>query len=248
MEETDPAKRRGEMGTPSTERTIRVLAINGSPHTSGNTATLMRWVAEGAEAAGATVDWVHLSDASLAYCRGCNECLRTGTCVLSDDLQSILRRLRRSGGLIVGSPVYAGQMTAQLKTLADRLTNLSLYGGILAEHWIVGVATSGIAPARPLARRLASFFGPASSALGARTVSLRHGQRALSERTHPRLVSSARRAGRRLVRDIEGGRRVPPLKSVWISFLRRRVLPRLVHRDPESFAAILAMWEENGRK
>ena len=132
-----------------------------------------------------------------------------------------------------------------MRWVADRLTLLSLCAGVLADHWTIGVATSGIAPARPLARHLAYLFGRASGAVSARTASLKE-QRAIRETGFPSVRRRATLAGQRLIRDIDRGRAIPPLKSAWIGFLRRTLLPRLVTRHPEEFAAILQIWREKG--
>jgi len=224
----------------------RVLAINGSPHREGNTAKVMRWVADGCEAAGAVVDWFDAQSAEIDYCLGCNACLRTGQCVQDDSFAELYERIQVADGLIVGSPVYEGQMTAQLKTIADRLALLTLYAGVLQDHWTVGVATSGVAPARPLARQLADLFGQRSGFVGLRTASLRAGQLPPSVAAGVRGIERAKAMGRRLVRDIENGRTIPPMKAVWIRLLRRRLLPRLVMKTPGEFAAVIEIWRDRG--
>lgn len=221
----------------------KVIALNGSPHCDGNTATLMQWIADGCREAGAKVEWIDIAGADVGFCLGCGACLREGRCIVEDGFARLYDQLLDTRGVIVGSPVYEGQMTAQLKAVCDRLAQLNLYAGVLEGHWAVGAATSGLAPARPLARQLAGLFGRSSGAVSARTVTLRDGPRPLATTQRPHLERRARRAGRRLVRDIEHGRAIAPFKSVWIRFLRHRLLARLVRRYPERFAAVLRIWE-----
>ena len=47
---------------------VRVVGFSGSPHRQGNTATLMRWVLEGCQQAGAAVEWLHASSCSQWFC------------------------------------------------------------------------------------------------------------------------------------------------------------------------------------
>jgi hypothetical protein len=225
-----------------------VVGLNGSPNCNGNTATLIGWALEGCREAGARIEWIHLADHEIGYCRGCGACLATGSCPIDDGLEALRETLCRADGIVVGSPVYGGRMTAQLKTMVDRWTQRALYLGLFEDQWSIGVATSGLAPTRGVAREIASFFGQRSSLLGARTASLRHGYRPLTPQTHHRLRARARRAGRRLVHDIRTRPllRIGRMQRLWINVLRRRLLPRLITRHPEPFAAVIEDWGERG--
>lgn len=69
-------------------------------------------VVEGCLEAGARVDWVHLADHEIRYCRGRFACLHAGACAIPDDLGTVRHALVSAEGLIVGSPVCGGQPTA----------------------------------------------------------------------------------------------------------------------------------------
>jgi NAD(P)H-dependent FMN reductase len=229
-------------------QTVRIVGLNGSPHHHGNTATLMRWVLEGCSGAGAEVAWIHLADTQVGYCQGCFTCLRTGTCPLEDDFQAVRDRLLAADGIVVGSPVYGGQPTAQLKTFLDRLTLLNLYTHTFDRQWSVGVATSGVAPTRGLARGLAVHLGRPSGIVGAKTASVARGYQPLTEVHSPRLPTRARAVGRRLVADIQRPRRLraPSLGHLWHRILMRLVIRPLVNGHPGQFTAVLRIWEEKG--
>jgi len=68
---------------------MHIVALNGSPHREGNTATLMQWVLDGCEEAGASTEWLYIVDWRIEYCQGCFTCLRTGTCPIADDVPAI---------------------------------------------------------------------------------------------------------------------------------------------------------------
>jgi NAD(P)H-dependent FMN reductase len=227
---------------------IRIVGLNGSPHCDGNTVTLMRWVLEGCTEAGADVEWIHVVDHNIQYCQGCFTCLRTGVCPIEDDLLAVRERLLSADGIVVGSPVYADQPTAQLKTLMDRLTLLNLYAYTFEQQRSVGVATSGVAPTGGVAKNLAGFFGRRSGAIGAKTASLARGYQPLADVHKPGLPAQARALGRRLVADIWTPRRLrfPPLDYVWFLVLQRFVVRRLVTRQPDQFAGVLRIWQEKG--
>ena len=224
---------------------MHIVALNGSPHRKGNTATLMQWVLDGCAEAGASVEWLHVTDCRIEYCQGCFTCLRTGTCPIADDVPAIRERLLNADGIVVGSPTYEGEPTAQLKTLLDRLTLLNLYTRTFEGAWSVGVATSGVAPTSGVAKHLADFFGQRAGIIGAKTTTVARGYGSLSADHDPRLPERARKLGRLLAARIaHPPRRLPSPMLVWISILRRFVVRPLVEGNPEQFAGVLAIWEE----
>lgn len=228
--------------------TVRIIALNGSPHRNGNTATLMGWVLDGCVDAGAQVEWIHIIDQDIRYCQGCHTCLRTGACPIEDDCPTVRDRLLAADGIVVGSPVYESHPTAQMCTLLDRLTLLNLYTATFAEQRTVGVATSGVAPTRGLARYLANFFGRRVGVIGARTADLSGGYQPLARGQDLRMEGGARRLGRRLVAKTRSRHRVglPTPSMIWIDILRRFVVRPLIERNADQFSGVLRIWSENG--
>lgn len=232
----------------STQQPVDIVALNGSPHRHGNTATLMQWVVRGCEDAGADPTWIHVVDYDLRFCEGCFTCLRTGVCPLDDDYLALRARLMEADGIIVGSPVYEGQPTAQLKVLLDRLTLLHLYTQTFEDQQTIGVATSGVAPTRDLARQLAGFFGRPIGILGAKTSTVAHGYQTLAAMHRDRLPAKARRMGERLVTRLttQPTLRLPTLQALWIGVLRQVVIRRMITGNPEQFAAVIQIWRARG--
>lgn len=229
-----------------TESSVRVVALNGSPHHRGNTATLMGWVLEGCAEAGAVTEWIHVVDHNVRYCRGCFTCLRTGLCPITDDFQVMRDRLLAADAIVVGSPVYEGHPTAILQTFIDRMTLLNLYTDTFHDKWSLGVATSGVAPTQGVAKELAGLFGRRCGAIGAKTATIRSGYQSLARVHDPRLPGRARRLGRRLVQRARApqARQVPSPWYLWIAALRRFVVQPLVANNPEQFAGVIRIWQE----
>jgi multimeric flavodoxin WrbA len=225
---------------------VQVVGLNGSPHRNGNTATLINWVLEGCEEAGAQADWIHVADYNIQPCDGCLNCLRMGDCVLRDDLRLVRKRLLDAAGLVVGSPVYGGQPTAQLKTVMDRLMLLNLYTSTFGQQRAVGVATGAFSSGKGLAKELASFFGQPCGALGAKTSSAVDGHRALSAGADSNLAKKARRTGERLVSRAASPLRVPRLDLLGKRLRRKMALQRMAQANPDQFAGALAIWESRG--
>ena len=105
---------------------MSILFLNGSPRKDGNTAILIEKAMEGAKAAGADVKRIDLFDLNYKGCISCFSCLRKGgkslgRCAVKDDLQAVLREIESSDGLVIGSPIYFGDLTGQVRNLLERL-------------------------------------------------------------------------------------------------------------------------------
>ncbi len=104
---------------------MRVLGICGSPRGQrSGTRRLAQCVLTGAQAAGADVEFVDLGDLSLAYCTACDSCHATGTCPRTDDIPPLRQKMLAADGLVLGSPLYFNSVSAQLKTVMDRLADV----------------------------------------------------------------------------------------------------------------------------
>ena len=102
-----------------------IVAINGSPRTEWNTATLVEEAAQGARESGAEVQRFDLYKLEpFTGCISCFVCKRPktlGTCVYRDGLTPVLGAIRASDGLIIGSPNYLGELSAAFRALYERL-------------------------------------------------------------------------------------------------------------------------------
>lgn len=105
-----------------------VLGIAGSPRLNGNTAHAVQRALEVVAGEGLETELITLADKNIGFCTGCYACRATHTCVIDDDMPAIYEALRRCDGLILGSPVYMGLVSAQLKAFMDR-TILFRLGG-----------------------------------------------------------------------------------------------------------------------
>jgi len=51
----------------------------------------------------------------------CGSCFEVGSCVVQDDMQELYGMMDRADGIIIGSPVYFGSVSAQTKAVMDRM-------------------------------------------------------------------------------------------------------------------------------
>ncbi len=100
---------------------MKVLAINGSPRKNGNTQLLIDAASEVLEDAGIEVGSVRVTDFDIRPCTACDRCSKNPwDCPIKDDAVDVLRMMSAADGMLIGSPVYCGGVTAQLKALLDR--------------------------------------------------------------------------------------------------------------------------------
>jgi len=105
---------------------MKVIAINGSPRKNWNTATLLKNALEGAESEGAVTELIHLYDLNYKGCKSCFSCKirggkSYGSCAVNDDLTSIFMKVEESDALILGSPIYLGTVTGEMRSFMERL-------------------------------------------------------------------------------------------------------------------------------
>ena len=104
---------------------MKILALVGSPRLGGNTDSLVDQALEEAAKLGAQTEKIMLSQHTVAPCLGHDDCGSFKSCAQKDDTPWILDRLCEADGVILATPVYYYNVTAQLKAFMDR--NYFLY-------------------------------------------------------------------------------------------------------------------------
>jgi multimeric flavodoxin WrbA len=105
---------------------MQVIAVNGSPRKKWNTATLLRKALDGSASRDAAAELVHLYDIDFKGCISCFACKTKngksyGRCAVKDDLAPLLERIAAADVLILGSPVYLGTATGEMRSFLERL-------------------------------------------------------------------------------------------------------------------------------
>ncbi len=101
---------------------MKITGFNGSPRKNGNTAWLISKILEEAQKYGAETEIWHSGDLTINPCRSCNACKKGDEhCIINDDMQKLYASISTADALVLGSPVYMGQMSGQTKIFVDRL-------------------------------------------------------------------------------------------------------------------------------
>lgn len=103
----------------------QIIAFVGSPRKTGNTATLVEEAVKGARDVGAEVKVYYLEELNFRACQGCATCRQKPECEQQDDFIPVLKELFTADGVIIGSPIYMWQVSAQVKKLFDRFYPLA---------------------------------------------------------------------------------------------------------------------------
>ena len=100
---------------------MKVLLINGSPKSNGNTALALNEMVQVFEKEGIEAEVYHIGNQAIRGCIGCGSCHKNGKCVFDDCVNEVAAKLAEADGLVVGSPVYYASANSSLTALLDRL-------------------------------------------------------------------------------------------------------------------------------
>ena len=99
---------------------MKILAIVGSPRLNGNTNFLVDQALDEAAKLGAETEKIVISQHTVNPCLGHDNCASLESCSQKDDAGWILDRFREADGVILASPVYYYNVSAQMKAFIDR--------------------------------------------------------------------------------------------------------------------------------
>lgn len=106
----------------------KVFAISGSPRKGYNTDRLLQSYLQGVRDISAEIETktIYLYDYDFKGCRACMICKQKhgasyGRCGYPDGIQQLLQEVSYSDAIVFGSPVYFGEITAELRAFLERL-------------------------------------------------------------------------------------------------------------------------------
>jgi multimeric flavodoxin WrbA len=112
---------------------VNVVAFNGSARRTGNTSLLIETAFEPLRAAGVECTRIDLGGETIRGCIACMKCAKAGdgNCHGIDDLVSreAIPAAQAADAIIIGSPTYFADVSAETKALIDRLGYASRQGG-----------------------------------------------------------------------------------------------------------------------
>lgn len=112
---------------------MKIFSVLGSPNKKGNTAALLERYLNGVKENHSDIEItnIFLQEKDIKPCKGCHYCKRTNvnSCAIKDDMTELYKKLESSDVIILSTPVYSFNMTAQLKAFVDRFMLLNVKNG-----------------------------------------------------------------------------------------------------------------------
>lgn len=102
---------------------MKVLAINGSARKDGNTADLIKEVFTVLKNENIDCEMIQLSGKTIYGCAACDQCYvnKDGKCVQKNDMvNEIIDKMKKADGILLASPTYFSNVSAEIKALIDR--------------------------------------------------------------------------------------------------------------------------------
>lgn len=100
---------------------MKVLAINGSARKDGNTAILIKRVFEELNKEGIETERIQLAGQVIEPCKACWACGDQQNCVhRKDNFWDIFDKMKEADGILLGSPVYSANISANMQALLER--------------------------------------------------------------------------------------------------------------------------------
>ena len=186
---------------------MRIVAINGSPTgAKGSTGRALAALIEGTREAGAQVTLFELGSLTVNPCTGCHSCQKKGRCVIRDDCPAIQQAMIEADGLVLASPNYIFNVSAQFKALLDRSFSM-FHCQILHGKYGACVLASG----GPLYQQVEDYLLHVTSNMGCWKVGsfVVAGGQLDDPDEAPKALEEARELGRRLTQAIASRKRFP---------------------------------------
>jgi len=219
---------------------MKLVAIIGSPRgMAGNTGTVLEALLHGARGSGADVTTFSLAELDVQPCTGCEACHITGNCPTSDDFAPILAAMSEADGLVLASPNYIRNVSAQMKALLDRCSG-PIHTQTLAGKYAAALVTAGGADDDSVD----TYLLRALRLLGYTTVGSVNTPAFLLFRpdTREAVLTSAADLGRNLVDAIRTQQRFPAQDAERSAIITR--MRQIVTMNKERWAYEYGVWAE----
>lgn len=123
---------------------MKVLGINGSARKDGNTALILKVVFEELEKQEIETELIQFANCVIEPCKACFACKGRKNCIFKKDIFSdVFEKMQRADGILLGSPVYSADVSANMKAFLERAGVVTATNPELLKHK-VGAAVSAV--------------------------------------------------------------------------------------------------------
>ncbi|WP_069592579.1 flavodoxin family protein [Methanosphaera sp. WGK6] len=103
---------------------MKVVTLMTTYNRNGNTRKIVDRLTTGIKDAEGSNEILYMGDYNIGFCTGCGTCKSGGGCVLDDDYNKLLDKIRQADYFIFSAPIYYGDLAAQSKVFIDRLGSI----------------------------------------------------------------------------------------------------------------------------
>ncbi len=100
---------------------MKVLLINGSPHSDGVIKLALDTISGELVKQGIETELIQVGNQPVTGCLACAYCKKVGKCVKDDIVNQIASKFEEADGLVIGSPTYYASANGTLISFLDRL-------------------------------------------------------------------------------------------------------------------------------
>lgn len=120
-----------------------IIGLATSGRAKGNTSRLVQAMLDKLTSLGCQTEFIWSGGQNIQHCKACEHCMRQDACIIKDGYEPLRQKCLKADGIILGTPNYAFQMSADLKTFYERSHSLLYYTRRLTGKYGVGIAVGG---------------------------------------------------------------------------------------------------------
>jgi multimeric flavodoxin WrbA len=122
---------------------MKILAINGSPRPAGNTYNMLKTVLDLCSSAGIETELYQAGGLPVRGCLACLGCAtHTGRCATDDWVNEVYQKMKHADAILIGSPTYVSDLSAEIKALIDRVSYVSRRDGMSMSRKVGAAVTA----------------------------------------------------------------------------------------------------------
>ena len=109
---------------------MHILMVSGSRNREGRTARALEAIAKGVVQAGGNSESIFLPELNIERCRQCEKdgwgiCRDEHRCIINDDFDSVVTKLKAADVVVFASPVYFFDLSESMRAFLDRLRRIT---------------------------------------------------------------------------------------------------------------------------
>ncbi len=123
---------------------MKVIAFNGSPRVRGNTFEMLKAALSELAEKGIETELINIGTKIISGCKACDTCKekKDEKCAIQDDINNWIQKIKKADGIILGSPVYFSDVTAEMKAFIDRVGRVTLTNNRMMKGKVAGSAVA----------------------------------------------------------------------------------------------------------